>query len=141
MTAITKISSAAAIESVNAVTALLNVGGAGRIDIMSGTQPAGPDTAITDQVVLASLTLNATAFGAATDQGGFARAVAAAITADNSADAAGTATWFRAYNGAGTAVIDGNVGETDESLIITNANIALNDTVSLAPWYFEQSEG
>lgn len=140
MVAITKISSAAAIASVDAVVTLLNTGGAGRIDILDGTAPADVDTAITGQTLLASLPLSADAFQDATDQGGFARAVANVITQDASADAAGTATWFRAYDGASTAVIDGNVGTVDEALILNNANIALNDTVNISPWNFEQSE-
>ena len=140
MPAITRISAAAAIASVDAVTALLNVGGAGRIDIMDGTQPADPDAAITTQNVLASLTLSVDAFQDATDLGGFARAVANTITEDASADQAGTASWFRAYNGAGTAVIDGNIGTVDEALVLNNVNIALNDTVTISPWNFDQSQ-
>jgi len=140
MASITRISSAAAIAAVDAVTPLLNAGGAGRIDIMDGVQPAGVDTAITTQVVLASLPLSVTAFQGAVDQGGFARAVANAITQDSSANAAGIATWFRAFSGAGTAIIDGNVGTVDEALVLNNVNIALNDTVSISPWNFEQSE-
>jgi hypothetical protein len=140
MAAITRISNAAAIAAIDAITALLDVGGAGRIDIMDGTQPSDVSVAIGVQVVLASLTLNATAFNPATDQAGYARAVAYAITQDTAADAAGTATWFRAYNGSGTAIIDGNVGIADEALVLNNVAIALNDTVSISPWNIDLSE-
>lgn len=140
MAAITRISNAAAIAAVDAVAALLNTGGAGRIDIMDGTQPADVDTAITTQTVLGVLPLSNPAFAGATDQIGNARAVANTITQDTSADAAGTATWFRAYNGAGTAVIDGNAGLVDEALVLNNVNVAVNDTISIAPWHLVQSE-
>jgi len=140
--AITRISSAAAIVSVDAVTALLNVGGAGTIRIYNGSQPAGPDIAITGQTLLAELALNADAFQDASDQGGFARAVANAITQDSSADAAGTATWFRASDGNGLAVIDGDVTTNGSggALQLNNTAIALNDTVNISPWNFEQYE-
>jgi len=137
MASITRISAAAAIASVDAVTALLNTGGAGKIEIRTGTQPADPD-AVATGTLLAELTLNAIAFQNATDLGGYARAVANAITQDSSANAAGTATWFRAYNGVGTAVIDGNVGTVDEALVLNNDAIALNDTVNINPWNFDQ---
>lgn len=140
MPSITRVSSEAARASVDAVVGLLNVGGAGRIDIMDGSQPADVSIAITTQVVLATLTLDPVAFQAASDLGGFARASANAITGDTSADTSGTATWFRAYNGAGTAVIDGNVGLVDEAMILDRVAIVLNEIVTVVAWNFEQSE-
>ena len=140
MAKITRIASAAAIASVDAVVALLSSGSAGRVDIMSGTQPADVDTAITAQVVLASLTLSVTAFAAAVDNTGNAQATANNINQDTAANAAGTATWFRAYDGNSVAIIDGNVGVVDEALVMTNVNIALNDTVNIATWVYQQSE-
>ena len=142
MPAITRISNAAAIAAVDAVVDLLDAGaGAGRVDILDGTQPATVNTAITTQTVLGSLTLSDPAFGAASDQGTFARAVANAIGQDISAQAAGTATWFRAYDSDSNAVIDGNVGVTDEALVLNNADIALNDTIDITSWNVELSEG
>ena len=139
MVSITRVSNAAAIASVDSVTALLNVGGPGYIEIRTGAQPADLSVAATG-VLLATLPLSDPAFAGATDLTGRARAVANAITDDVSADNAGTATWFRAYSGAGTPVIDGNAGIDDEALILNNVNIAVNDTVSISPWNFEQSE-
>ena len=51
MAAITRISNAAAIAAIDAITALLDVGGAGRIDIMDRTQPSDVSVAIGVQVV------------------------------------------------------------------------------------------
>jgi hypothetical protein len=139
MPAITRVSNAAAIASVDAVVALLNVGGAGYIEIRTGTQPADVSIAATG-TLLGTLPLSATAFAGAIDGVGKAVASANAITQDTSADAAGTATWFRAYSGAGTATIDGNVGLVDEALVLNNVNVALNDTLAVTAWNFEQSE-
>ena len=139
MPAITRVSNAAAIASVDAVVALLNVGGAGYIEVRTGTQPADVSIAATG-TLLATLPLSATAFAGAIDGVGKAVASANAITQDTSADAAGTATWFRAYSGAGIAVIDGNAGLVDEALVLNNVNIALNDTLAVSAWNFEQSE-
>jgi len=140
MVAITRISSAAAIAATNTLVDLLDNSGPGRVDILDGTQPATVNTAITDQTVLGSLTLSNPAFGNATDQGSFARAVANAVGQDISANAAGTATWFRAYDGAGNAIIDGNAGVTDEAMILNNAEIALNDTIDITSWNVELAE-
>ena len=142
MVAVTRISSAAAIAAVDAVVDLLDAGSAaGRVDILDGTQPSGVDVAITSQNVLGSLTLSDPAFGSATDQGSFARAVAGSIGQDISAQAAGTATWFRAYDSDNNAIIDGNVGVVDEALILNNAEIALNDTIDITSWNVELPEG
>lgn len=143
MPSVTRISSSAALDMVNAIVDKLDASSPtpGYVDIMDGAQPASVDTAITSQVLLGRLVLSDPAFGAAADQGTFARAVANSIGQDVSADAAGTATWFRAYDGGGTAVIDGNVGVTDEALILNNADIALNDTIDITTWNVELSEG
>src|SRR2546422_1019223 len=68
----------------DALAALAN---SGKLRIYDGSQPATPETAITTQVLLAELTMNATAFGASAS----GVIPAAAITADSDADATGTA--------------------------------------------------
>lgn len=139
MVAITRISNASAVAAINTVTALLNVGGAGSIEIRSGVQPVDVSVAATG-TVLAVLPLSVPAFAPATDQAGYARAVANNITTDVSADASGTATWFRAYDGNGVGVLDGNAGLVDESLVLDSVDIALNDTVIIGTWHLIQSE-
>lgn len=84
--------------------ALLN---GGYLRIYDGTKPTQGDTAITTQVLLAELTFGSPAFGS--PSGG--TITANAITSDTSANASGTATWFRAFKSDGTtAVLDGTVG-------------------------------
>ena len=81
----------------------------GYLRIYDGTQPATADTAITTQTLLAELRFNATASPAAS--GGVI--TMNAITADSSANASGTASWFRCLKSDGTTVVmDGNVGTT-----------------------------
>lgn len=138
---ITKISNAAAIAAVNALTALLNVGGAGYIEIRTGTMPADVDTAATG-TLLGTCVLSNPAFSGATDNIGSAQAVANAIAQDTSADAAGTAGWFRAYDNGGNAIIDGDIGigGSGAAMIINNADIALNDTIDVTGWTITLSE-
>lgn len=81
----------------------------GYLRIYDGTKPATGDTAIGAQTLLAELTFGNPAFGA--PSGG--TATANAITSDASANASGTATWFRAFKSDGTtAVFDGTAGAT-----------------------------
>lgn len=137
----TRISNAAAIASVDAVLALINAGGAGTVEIRTGTQPADVSVAATG-TLLGTLTCSATAFGGAVDNTGKATATANAVTPDSNADAAGTAGWFRVYSGGGTGIIDGNITATGGGgdMELDNINIALNDTISINTWTFSQSE-
>lgn len=90
----------------------------GKLRIYDGTQATDADTAVGAQVLLAELTMNATAFAAASA----GSAAANAITSDSTADATGTATWFRLLKSDGTtAIMDGSVGTS-------GANLNLNST-------------
>jgi hypothetical protein len=114
----------------------------GRLNIYSGTQPANADTN-SSGTLLATLTLSAGSFSAATG-GGIALA---AVTSDTSADATGTAGWFRFYlsaenpdtvtaaTGAQTTQrrLDGTIG-TD--MAIDNASIVAGGTVALSGWTY-----
>lgn len=108
----------------NAGLDLIDVGGAGTISIYTGSQPAGPGTAVGAQVLLATLTFSATAFADAVN----AVATANAITAGTGL-AAGTASWYRVKSGAGTAVIDGSVGTSNADLILATTSISVGLTV------------
>lgn len=103
----------------------------GTVKIYDGTRPAGPDTAITTQNLLATLTMGATAFAAATGTGTVTK-TANAITGAN-AVATGTATWFRAFNGA-TAIADGSAGTSATDMILNSASIASGAAVSATSW-------
>ena len=129
-----KLSDTAANAAVNAVTALAN---SGLLRIYDGTQAADANTAVGVQVLLAELTLNATAFGAAVA----GVATANAITADASANASGTATWFRVVKSDGTTVLfDGSVGTSGANLNLNSVAISIGAQVAVTSFTYTQSE-
>lgn len=136
------ISNAAAIAACNAIVDLLDVGGGGSIKLYTAGSgvPADADVAISDQVLLATLSLSATAFGNAADDTGKAKATAAAITSDTSADNSGTAAFFRACNAAGTAVFQGTVGTSGADLNMGSVAISAGATVSISALTFSVPE-
>lgn len=106
------------------VTAL---GSAGYIEVRSGTRPANPATTATG-TVLAVLPLSSTA-------GTVSNGVLTfnTITADASADATGTATWFRAYNATGpVAVVDGSVSTSGSDLNLNSVSIVAGGNVAIS---------
>lgn len=120
----TQLSNAGVNAEADALAALLNTG---YLRIYDGTQPATADTAVGAQVLLAELRFGATAFGAAVA----GVLTANAITADSSANATGTAAWFRALKSDGTtAIMDGTVGTASANMIIATTSIAAAQTVS-----------
>ena len=130
-----KISNAAANAEIDALTALLNTG---YLRIYDGTQPANVDTAISDQTLLAELRFGATAFGA----GSSGVATANAITQDSSANATGTAAWFRALGSNGTsAVADGSVGTSGADLNLNSVAIQSEAAVSVTSMTITQGKG
>lgn len=103
----------------------LDLTSAGTIKIYTGTRPANPNAAITG-TLLATVNLAATAFGSASN--GVATIVdPAAVTAV----ATGTATHFRAANGAGTAVFDGDVTATGGGGDLTLATTSITSGLSV----------
>jgi two-component sensor histidine kinase len=100
----------------------------GILRIYDGTQPADADTAVSTQNILAELTMNATAFAAAS--GGSASANA--ISNDSSANNTGTATWFRLFKSDGTtAIMDGSAGTGTVNLVLNSAAISSGAIVSV----------
>lgn len=125
----------------DAATALLN---GGSVEIRTGAQPDTVATAATG-TLLGTLTLNATAFGAATTASPSV-ATANAITGDSSADATGTAGWFRAYRSAAngsTAIIDGSITASGGGgdMIINNVNVVAGGTIAIDSWTVSQPTG
>lgn len=110
-----------------------SLGASALINIYSGTQPASPDTAITSQVLLATLTAGAT-FG--TESGGVETLNAiTAGTGTAGAGAGGTlATWFRMTTSGGTAHVDGTVGTSGCDLNLGSATISTGVQVSVSSW-------
>lgn len=94
--------------------------------IYDGTAPTDADTAIGAQVLLAELTMSNPAFGAAADANPGGRATASAITSDASANATGTATWFRiVQGGTGTVICQGTVGATGSGANLELATVSI----------------
>lgn len=97
-----KLSDSRANATATAVLGDIDAGaGAATIKFYTGTQPATPDTAITSQTLLGTLTCS--------DPSGSVSGrvlTFSTITQDSSADATGTATWARVATSAGTAVLD-----------------------------------
>jgi hypothetical protein len=105
-------------------------GNSGFVRIYDGTRPA-TGAAITTQVLLAELTCNAT----------FAPAAAGgvltpnAVTADSSANATGTASWWRLVKSDGTTfVMDGNANTAGSDMNLNTVSIVLGGTVSITSW-------
>jgi hypothetical protein len=119
-----KLSNAAANAALDALCALLN---GGTLKLYTGTQPATPNTALTDQVLLATLTFGAPAFGAAVD----GVATANAITKDSDADFTGAATWFRAASSAGAAEVDGSVGTSGCDVNMATVSVVQHAEISI----------
>jgi len=141
----TSSSKAAAQAALDALLALINVGGAGKIKIFSGTIPADTETADTG-TLLATLTPSTTAFPASatnTSPKG-AKATASAVTSDTSAAATGTAGYFRVYpNTPSTtnAVLQGNCGTASTDMILNTTSIVAGATVSCSAWTVTLPDG
>jgi len=99
------------------------IGTSGLLRIYDGTQPATGGTATT---LLAELPLSATA---ATTSSGVI--TFNAITTDASANATGTATWFRVTTSGGTAVVDGTVGTSGADLNLSTTSIVATGSVAV----------
>jgi hypothetical protein len=100
-------------------------GNAALLRIYSGTRPSTGGTATT---LLAELTCG-TPFAAAAVNGVL---TLGAITQDSSANATGTATWFRIVQSDGTThVMDGDVGTSGSDLNLTTTSIVSGQPVSV----------
>lgn len=102
----------------DAMTALVN-GGTLKIYTVGSGVPATASAAITDQVLLATLTLANPAFGSASS----GVATANAITGDTSADATGTASFFRLLTSGGSSRFQGLCGTSGSDLNLNTTSI------------------
>ncbi len=132
----TRLSAAARNGGCNGIVDLLD-GAGSTIKIYTGTQAVDPDTAIGAQVLLATLTFATPAYGAASA----GVATAGAIASDVSADATGTATWFRKATSGGTAHIDGSVGTSGASMNLNTVAIVAGATVAITSDTFTIPQG
>lgn len=126
----------AAASGCTAIVARLDGGSPGKFAVYDGTKPATADTAITSQVKLVEFTLSNPAFGGPVSSTG-AVATLLSVPKTNTAVATGTASWFRATDSTGLAVIDGSVGTASADAIIDNTSIASGQTVLLNSWTFK----
>jgi len=99
-------------------------GGSALLNIYDGSRPATGGAATT---LLAQLTCNATFAPSAS--GGVL--TLNAITQDSSANATGTATWFRITTSGATFVLDGNVGTSGSDLNLSSTSIVSTQPVSV----------
>lgn len=108
------------------MTTLLN---SGTLRLYSGTEPATPETALSGNTLLAQLTFGNPAFGSAAS----GVATSNAITADSSADASGTATFFRCLKSDGTTVVyQGTVGTSGADLNLNSVAISSGAAVAIS---------
>jgi len=97
--------------------------GAGLLRIYDSSRPATCGTATT---LLAELTFSDPCSTGASSQ----TLTMSSITADSSANATGTATWFRAVDSTGTCCIDGNVGTSGSDMNLNSTSISTGQQVS-----------
>lgn len=108
----------------------------GTLVIYSGSAPVSADAALSGNTVLASLPMAATAFGAAVA----GVATAGTITTDSSADATGTATFFRVLETGGSLVVfQGTVGTSGAELNLSSVSIVATGTVSVSSLTYTQA--
>ena len=112
------------------IAAALDAGATGALILMyTGAMPATPETAISGNTLLGTLTF-------ATTAGAIASGVftASAITEDSVADNAGTATWARITDSAGTPVMDVDVTSTTGSgaIKLNSTNIAAGGPIRIS---------
>lgn len=120
----TQLANATVNAQADALATLLNNG---YLRIYDGAQPATADTALGAQVLLAELRFNATAAPAST----VGLLTFNAITADSSANASGTAAWFRCLKSDGTTVVmDGSIGTATANMILSTTTITATQNVS-----------
>jgi hypothetical protein len=106
------------------ITAL--AGTSALLSVYDGSRPATGGAATT---LLAQLTCDVTAFAGAAASGVL---TLEAISDDTSADATGTATWFRITSSGATHVMDGDVSTSGADLNFDSVSFVAGGTVSVS---------
>lgn len=132
----------AAKAAVDAVATLCN---SGTLKIYTASQPTDANTALGAQTLLATLTLSSTAFGSSSASGSagskIVTATANTITDDSSADATGTAAWFRVLKTNGTSIVmDGSVGTSSCDLNLATTSIVSGADVAVTSFTITMTE-
>lgn len=108
------------------------VGTSPLLRIYSGTAPATANAALSGNTLLAELAMSATAFAAAAGTGTVTK-TANTITQDSSADATGTASFFRIYKSDGTTCrVQGSVGTSGADLNLVTTSIVAGQPVAVS---------
>lgn len=110
----------------------------GHLRIYAGSMPADADAALASNTLLADLTMAKPAFGNAV--GGVA--TAAPIASDTSADATGTASFFRCGSWDGaifTPIFQGSVGTSGCDMNLSSVAITTGGTVAISSLTYTQS--
>ncbi|MEV0584091.1 hypothetical protein [Nonomuraea sp. NPDC050310] len=123
-----RISNAVRSALANQVTTAIDAGaGAGKLRIYTTAQPAGPDTAVGAQTLLAEFTLADPSFGAASN----GVITLAGTPRSTTGLAAGTAAWFRVLDSNNVAVADGAVGTSGAELNLNTLTISVGVNVEI----------
>lgn len=108
----------------------------GSLRIFSGTVPANVDASLGAAVLLATLSMSATAFGAASSGVATANSITSAT-----AGASGTASFFRVLESDGTTgVFQGTVGTSGAELNLSSVSILSGGTVSVSSLTYTQAQ-
>lgn len=138
-----KISNAAAKAACDAIVDLIDGGsGAGKIKIYTGSAPANVDDAATG-TLLGTLTFSDPAFGSAADANPGGRATASTITGDTTADATGTAGYFRTTDSNDVAITQGTITATGGGgdLELNSVSISAGVAIDITAFTFTMPEG
>lgn len=131
----TRISNACARAMCDALVDKVDQGsGDGKWRIYDGSQPTDPDTAVGGQTLLAEANFGDPAFGAAADANPGGRATANAIDSDTSANATGTAAWFRVLDSDNVALWDGSVGTGTHDMVVNTTAFVAGAEVAITSW-------
>jgi len=129
------ISFTTAVRNARADTITSQIGTSGLLRIYDGTPPASANAALSGNTKLAELALSATAAGAASG----AVLTFSAISNDASADATGTASFYRIYKSDGTTVISqGTVGTSGADLNLNTTAIVSGGPVAVSSFTYTE---
>lgn len=129
-----RLSTAARNAACDAIVDLIDSGGAGSLQVRTGSQPTNVSDAA-QGTLLGTVVFSATSFGSAST----GVATANSITSDTSADNSGTAAHFRLLNGSSAIHSDGSCGQGsgdlnfDNNVIVAGGIIAVSSATVTVP--------
>lgn len=113
------------------ITTKIDAGaGAGTVKIYDGSVPADESTALSGNTLLATLTCSDPSSAAAS--GGVL--TLSSITDDSSADATGTASFFRVQDSNSVVVMQGSVGTSGADMNFSTVSFVAGQPVSITSW-------